>query len=81
MDLRKVHSRHLAWGGIPSKDLIMKEIYSGLILHSMRHPGLMFLTRGAASAGMPPEFAYPAAIKDSGINSPSRPSYNYGRPL
>ena len=35
-----------------------------LILHSMRHLGLMFLTRGATSAGMPPEFAYPAAIGD-----------------
>lgn len=35
-----------------------------LILHSMRHLGLMFLTRGATYPGMPPQFAYPAAIGD-----------------
>ena len=35
-----------------------------LILHSLRHLGLMFLARGAALPGMPPQFAYPAAIGD-----------------
>jgi hypothetical protein len=35
-----------------------------LLLHSMRHLGLMFLTRGATFPGMPSEFAYPAAFGD-----------------
>ncbi len=35
-----------------------------LLLHSMRHLGLMFLTRGATFTGMPPQFAYPAAFGD-----------------
>jgi hypothetical protein len=35
-----------------------------LLLHSMRHLGLMFLAPGATYAGMPPEFAYPAAFGD-----------------
>jgi hypothetical protein len=35
-----------------------------LLLHSLRHLGLMFLTRGATYPGMPPQFAYPAAIGD-----------------
>lgn len=35
-----------------------------LILHSLRHLGLMFLARGATNPGMPPQFAYPAAIGD-----------------
>src|SRR5437870_6471568 len=35
-----------------------------LLLHSMRHLGLMFLTRGATFPGMPPRFAYPAAFGD-----------------
>jgi hypothetical protein len=35
-----------------------------LLLHSLRHFGLMFLMRGATYPGMPPEFAYPAAIGD-----------------
>jgi hypothetical protein len=35
-----------------------------LLLHSMRHLGLMFLTRGATFPGMPPGFAYPAAFGD-----------------
>ena len=35
-----------------------------LLLHSLRQLGLMFLTRGATYPGMPPEFAYPAAIGD-----------------
>jgi hypothetical protein len=35
-----------------------------LLLHSLRHLGLMFLMRGATYPGMPPEFAYPAAIGD-----------------
>lgn len=35
-----------------------------LLLHSMRHLGLMFLTRGATFPGMPPEFVYPAAFGD-----------------
>lgn len=35
-----------------------------LILHSMRHLGLMFLAKGATYTGMPTRFAYPAAIGD-----------------
>src|SRR5256714_13241272 len=35
-----------------------------LLLHSMRHLGLMFLTRGATFPGMPPQFAYPTAFGD-----------------
>jgi len=34
-----------------------------LLLHSMRHLGLMFLIRAPLS-GMPPQFAYPAAFGD-----------------
>lgn len=35
-----------------------------LLLHSLRHLGLMFLTRGAIYPGMPPQFAIPAAVGD-----------------
>jgi len=35
-----------------------------LLLHSTRHLGMMFLTRGATYPGMPHEFAYPAAFGD-----------------
>jgi hypothetical protein len=35
-----------------------------LLLHSMRHLGMMFLTRGATYPGLPPQFAYPAAYGD-----------------
>jgi len=35
-----------------------------LLLHSFRHLGLMFLTRGATYLGMPEQFAYPAAFGD-----------------
>ena len=35
-----------------------------LLLHSMRHLGLMFLTRGGTFPGMPQQFAYPAAFGD-----------------
>ena len=35
-----------------------------LLLHSTRHLGMMFLTGGATYAGLPPEFAYPAAFGD-----------------
>src|SRR6266446_6877005 len=35
-----------------------------LLLHSLRHLGLMFLTRGATYPGLPPHFAYPAALGD-----------------
>lgn len=35
-----------------------------LLLHSFRHLGLMFLAPGAIYAGMPPEFATPAAFGD-----------------
>src|SRR6201984_2464715 len=33
-----------------------------LFLHSTRHLGMMFLTRGATYPGLPHEFAYPAAF-------------------
>jgi hypothetical protein len=35
-----------------------------LLLHAMRHLGLMFLAPGAVYPGIPPAFAYPAAIGD-----------------
>jgi hypothetical protein len=35
-----------------------------LLLHSMRHLGMMFLTRGATYPGLPLQFAYPAAYGD-----------------
>jgi hypothetical protein len=35
-----------------------------LLLHSFRHLGLMFLTPGGVYAGMPWQFAYPAAFGD-----------------
>jgi len=35
-----------------------------LLLHSFRHLGLMFLTPGATYAGIPRQFAYPAALGD-----------------
>jgi hypothetical protein len=35
-----------------------------LLLHSFRHLGLMFLAPGAIYAGIPPQFAYPAAYGD-----------------
>jgi hypothetical protein len=35
-----------------------------LLLHSLRHLGVMFLTRGATYPGLPPQFAYPAALGD-----------------
>jgi len=34
------------------------------LLHSLRQLGLMFLTRGATYPGLPPQFAYPAALGD-----------------
>jgi hypothetical protein len=35
-----------------------------LLLHSTRHLGMMFLTRGGTYPGLPLEFAYPAAFGD-----------------
>jgi hypothetical protein len=35
-----------------------------LLLHAMRHLGLMFLAPGAVFPGIPAQFAYPAAIGD-----------------
>src|SRR6266571_1040276 len=35
-----------------------------LLLHSMRHLGMMFLTRGATYPGLASPFAYPAAFGD-----------------
>ena len=35
-----------------------------LLLHSMRHLGLMFLAPGAIYPGIPAQFAYPAAFGD-----------------
>jgi hypothetical protein len=35
-----------------------------LLLHSFRHLGLMFLAPGAVYAGIPAQFAYPAAFGD-----------------
>ena len=37
-----------------------------LLLHSTRHLGLIFLTRGGTFPGMPQQFAYPAAFGDLG---------------
>ena len=35
-----------------------------LLLHALRHLGLMFLAPGGRNAGMPAQFAYPAALGD-----------------
>ena len=35
-----------------------------LILHALRHLGLMFMASGAVYEGMPSQFAYPAGIGD-----------------
>ena len=35
-----------------------------LLLHSLRHLGLMFLTSGATYPGIPPQFTHPAAYGD-----------------
>jgi hypothetical protein len=35
-----------------------------LLLHSLRHLGLMFLAPGALYAGIPTQFTYPAAFGD-----------------
>jgi hypothetical protein len=35
-----------------------------LLLHGLRHLGLMFLEPGATYAGIAPQFAYPAALGD-----------------
>jgi hypothetical protein len=35
-----------------------------LLLHALRHLGLMFLTRGATYPGLAPQFAWPAALGD-----------------
>ena len=35
-----------------------------LLLHAFRHLGLMFLAPGAVFAGIPSQFAYPAALGD-----------------
>ena len=35
-----------------------------LLLHALRHLGLMFLAPGATYPGIAPEFAYPAALGD-----------------
>jgi hypothetical protein len=35
-----------------------------LLLHGLRHLGLMFLSAGATYPGIPAEFAYPAALGD-----------------
>jgi hypothetical protein len=35
-----------------------------LLLHALRHLGLMFLAPGAVFPGVPPQFAYPAAFGD-----------------
>jgi hypothetical protein len=35
-----------------------------LLLHAFRHLGLMFLAPGATYPGLPPAFAYPAAVGD-----------------
>jgi hypothetical protein len=35
-----------------------------LLLHSMRHLGLMFLASGATYPGIPPQFTHPAAFGD-----------------
>jgi hypothetical protein len=35
-----------------------------LLFHSMRHLGMMFVTRGATYPGLPPQFAHKAAFGD-----------------
>jgi hypothetical protein len=47
-------------GNLPARAVLVPI----LLLHSMRHLGLMFLSRGAVLPGMPEAFAYPAALGD-----------------
>src|SRR5258705_3363178 len=46
--------------GFKPKDVILPI----LLLHSLRHLGLMFLAPGAVYAGIPAQFTYPAAFGD-----------------
>ncbi len=47
------------------KEISAKAIFVPiLILHSLRHLGLMFMASGAVYEGMPTKFAYPAGIGD-----------------
>jgi hypothetical protein len=41
-----------------------------LLLHALRHLGLMFLAPGATYLGLPAQFAYPAAFGDLVTASP-----------
>ena len=55
-----------------------------LLLHSLRHLGLMFLTRGATMPGMPLHFSRPAAIGDlisAVLAMAALPAVVQGRPI
>lgn len=46
-------------------DLVPRDVLVPILLfHAMRHLGLMFLAPGAVYDGLPPAFAYPAALGD-----------------
>jgi len=47
-------------GRLPSRAVLVPI----LLLHALRHLGLMFLTPGATCPGLPPQFAWPAALGD-----------------
>jgi hypothetical protein len=49
---------------LPSRFRLQQILVPILLLHSTRHPGVMFLTRGGTYPGLPQEFAYPAAFGD-----------------
>jgi hypothetical protein len=49
---------------LPGLDL-RKVLVAVLLLHSLRHLGLMFLTTGVTAPTMPPQFAIPAAAGDT----------------
>ena len=50
-----------------------------LLLHSLRHLGLMFLTLGGTYPGIPPQFTYPAAYGDSYYSCPGDDRHPSGR--
>jgi hypothetical protein len=54
-----------------------------LLLHAFRHLGLMFLAPGGVYAGMPPQFAYPAALGDllAAVLAMAAILARYARPL
>ena len=46
--------------GVSTRDVVLPI----LLLHALRHLGLMFLAPGAVYPGIPQQFTYPAALGD-----------------